>query len=114
MNAFDYRSPRSIDEVLALLEEHGDDARVIAGGTALVTMMRQRLVRPECLVSLRDVAGLGGIEAARGEIRLGALDREENEHRRNDRRPPAARPRARSVPTTARTAPAGTIGIRSS
>lgn len=73
MNAFDYQAPRSVDEVLALLETHGDDARVIAGGTALVTMMRQRLVRPECLVSLRDVAGLGGIESAKGEIRLGAL-----------------------------------------
>ena len=73
MNAFDYRAPRTLDEALTLLEEHGDDARAIAGGTALVTMMRQRLVRPECLVSLRDVAGLGGIEAAKGEIRMGAL-----------------------------------------
>ena len=73
MNAFDYRAPRTIDEVLALLAEHGDDARVIAGGTALVTMMKQRLVRPEVLVSLRDVEGLTGIQAAKGEIRLGAL-----------------------------------------
>ena len=73
MTAFDYRAPRTIDEVLALLNEHGDDARVIAGGTALVTMLRQRLVLPGCLVSLREVAGLGGIEAAHGGIRLGAL-----------------------------------------
>jgi carbon-monoxide dehydrogenase medium subunit len=73
MNAFDYRAPRSVDEVLALLAEHGDEARVIAGGTALVTMMRQRLVRPGCLVSLREVEGLGGIEAAKGGVRLGAL-----------------------------------------
>jgi carbon-monoxide dehydrogenase medium subunit len=73
VNAFDYRAPRTVDEVLALLKEHGDDARVIAGGTALVTMMRQRLVLPGCLVSLRDVAGLSGIEVTKGEIRLGAL-----------------------------------------
>ena len=73
MNAFDYQAPRTVEEVLALLREHGDDARVIAGGTALVTMMRQRLVLPECLVSLRDVEGIGGIEATKGEIRLGAL-----------------------------------------
>ena len=73
MNAFDYRAPRTVDEVLALLKERGDEARVIAGGTALVTMMRQRLVLPACLVSLRDVEGLGGIEAAKGELRLGAL-----------------------------------------
>jgi carbon-monoxide dehydrogenase medium subunit len=73
MNSFDYQTPRTIDEALALLSEHGDEARVIAGGTALVTMMRQRLVQPGCLVSLRDVEGLGGIEASKGEIRLGAL-----------------------------------------
>ena len=73
MNAFDYRAPRTLDEALALLQEHGDDARVVAGGTALVTMMRQRLVLPDCLVSLRDVEGLDRIEAANGAIRLGAL-----------------------------------------
>ncbi|HEY7366618.1 MAG TPA: xanthine dehydrogenase family protein subunit M [Methylomirabilota bacterium] len=73
MNAFDYRAPRRLDEALALLQEHGPDARVVAGGTALVTMMRQRLVRPACLVSLRDVEGLDRIEATNGAIRLGAL-----------------------------------------
>jgi carbon-monoxide dehydrogenase medium subunit len=73
VNAFDYRAPRALDEALALLEEHGDDARVIAGGTALVTMMRQRLVQPGCLVSVRDVEGLGRIEATNGAVRLGAL-----------------------------------------
>ena len=46
---------------------------MVAGGTALVTMMRQRLVQPRCLVSLRDVRGLGGIEATNGSLRLGAL-----------------------------------------
>ena len=73
MNAFDYRTPHTVDEALALLREHRDDARVVAGGTALVTMMRQRLVRPDCLMSLRDVEGLNRIEAASGGIRLGAL-----------------------------------------
>jgi aerobic carbon-monoxide dehydrogenase medium subunit len=72
MNDFDYRAPRSLDEVLAVLGEYGEDARVVAGGTALVTMMRQRLVQPRCLVSLRDVQGLGRIEA-NGRLRLGAL-----------------------------------------
>ena len=73
MNAFDYRAPRTVDEALAILREYGEDARVIAGGTALVTMMRQRLVRPGCLVSLREVPGLDRIEAANGTLRLGAL-----------------------------------------
>jgi carbon-monoxide dehydrogenase medium subunit len=73
VNAFEYRTPRAVDEALAILQEFGDDARPIAGGTALVTMMRQRLVRPSCLVSLRDVPGLGGIEATDGVVRLGAM-----------------------------------------
>ena len=73
MNAFDYRAPATLDEVLALLREYGDDARVVAGGTALVTMMRQRLVLPGYLVSLRDVEGLNRIETTGGAIRLGAL-----------------------------------------
>jgi len=73
VNAFDYRAPRTLEEALALLQEHGDDASVIAGGTALVTLMRQRLVRPGCLVSLRDIDGLGRIEVTNGALRLGAL-----------------------------------------
>ena len=73
MNAFDYRAPRAVEEVLAILREYGEDAKVIAGGTALVTMMRQQLVRPGCLVSLRDVQGLDRIETTNGALRLGAL-----------------------------------------
>ena len=73
MIAFDYRAPRSLYEALTILQEYGDEARAIAGGTALVTMMRQRLVHPGCLVSLRDVEGLGRIEARNGAVRLGAL-----------------------------------------
>jgi len=73
VNAFDYRAPRVVDEALAVLREYGEDARVVAGGTALVTMMRQHLVRPGCLVSLRDVQGLNRIEATNGALRLGAM-----------------------------------------
>ena len=73
MSAFDYRAPRTLDEALGILGEYGEDARVVAGGTALVTMMRQRLVQPACLVSLRDVKELDRIQAVDGTLRLGAL-----------------------------------------
>ena len=73
MNAFEYAAPRTLDEALAVLGEHGDEARVIAGGTALVTMMRQRLLSPGYLVSLREISGLGRIEAANGDVAIGAL-----------------------------------------
>jgi carbon-monoxide dehydrogenase medium subunit len=46
MIPFEYRTPRTLDEALAHLQEFGEDARPLAGGTALVLMMRQRLVRP--------------------------------------------------------------------
>jgi len=73
MNAFEYAAPRTLDEALAVLGEHGDEARVIAGGTALVTMMRQRLLSPGYLVSLREISGLDRIEAANGDVGIGAL-----------------------------------------
>ena len=73
MNAFDYRAPRTVDEALTILREYGEEARVIAGGTALVTLMRQHLVRPSCLVSLRDVQGMDRIETSNGSLRVGGL-----------------------------------------
>ena len=73
MNAFEYAAPRTLDEALTVLREHGEEARVIAGGTALVTMMRQRLVSPGYLISLHDIPGLNRIEVANGGLRIGAL-----------------------------------------
>jgi carbon-monoxide dehydrogenase medium subunit len=73
MNAFDYRQPEMLEEALALLHELGEDARVIAGGTALIIMMKQRLVMPDCLISLQKLRGLDHIDASNGEIHLGAL-----------------------------------------
>ena len=70
MNAFEYAAPRTLDEALTVLREHGEEARVIAGGTALVTMMRQRLVSPGYLISLHDIPGLNRIEVANGGLRI--------------------------------------------
>jgi carbon-monoxide dehydrogenase medium subunit len=73
MIPFEYRTPKSLKEVHATLKEFGPDAKLIAGGTALVIMMKQRLVRPSCLVSLRSVRGLNGIELKDGGLRIGGL-----------------------------------------
>ncbi|MBI3078457.1 MAG: xanthine dehydrogenase family protein subunit M [Deltaproteobacteria bacterium] len=83
MHAFEYREPRSLEEAYAALAAYGEDARPVAGGTALVLLMRLGLARPGCLVSLRRIAGLGAISAADGVIRLGALVT----HRRAERDP---------------------------
>jgi carbon-monoxide dehydrogenase medium subunit len=71
MQPFEYRTPKSLKEVHQDLKQFGADAKLIAGGTALVIMMKQRLVRPTCLVSLRSVRGLGGIAEKNGGIAIG-------------------------------------------
>jgi carbon-monoxide dehydrogenase medium subunit len=73
MNPFDYREPDTLEEALALVHDLGEDARVIAGGTALVIMLKQRLVMPDCLISLRKLHTLNRLETTDGELRLGAL-----------------------------------------
>ena len=73
---FEFHSPLSLEAALKLLERHGDDARLIAGGTALVLQMKQRFAQPGHVVGLRQLAhsdGLGAIDEADGELRIGAL-----------------------------------------
>ena len=56
--------PRSLDEALALLAQHGDDAKVIAGGQSLVPMLNFRLSAPAVLVDLNQLPALAVIEVA--------------------------------------------------
>ena len=73
---FEFHSPLSLEAALELLERHGDDARLIAGGTALVLQMKQRFAQPGHVIGLRQLAhsdGLGAIDEADGELRIGAL-----------------------------------------
>jgi aerobic carbon-monoxide dehydrogenase medium subunit len=65
--------PRSLDDAIGVLQARGEDARVIAGGTAMTILLRQGLVRPAALVSLGGIAGLNGIERTDGELHIGAL-----------------------------------------
>jgi carbon-monoxide dehydrogenase medium subunit len=52
MIRFDYQEPTTLKKAFSLMEKYGDDARVIAGGTALIIMMRQRLLMPKIVISL--------------------------------------------------------------
>src|SRR5436190_12280330 len=72
MIGFEYRAPESLEEVWAALDEAGDDARLIAGGTALLLLMKQRLVRPALLVSLKRLGALSEIRNENGALRIGA------------------------------------------
>jgi aerobic carbon-monoxide dehydrogenase medium subunit len=72
---FLYQRPESVDEALALLHEHGDEAKALAGGQSLVPLLNMRLARPSVLVDLNRVAGLDRIEA-NGSVRIGAIVRQ--------------------------------------
>lgn len=72
---FEYRRPASVQDVAALLAEHGEDAKILAGGQTLVPMMNFRLVAPAIIVDINDVAGLDHIELRADRLRLGALVR---------------------------------------
>ena len=72
---FAYARPASVAEALALLAEHKDDARVLAGGQSLVPMLNFRVAAPKVLVDINRIAGLSGIKVAKNHIRIGALTR---------------------------------------
>jgi aerobic carbon-monoxide dehydrogenase medium subunit len=59
---FQYHRPDTLAEALALLAEHGDDAKVLAGGQSLVPLMAMRMGRPAVVIDIGRVPGLGGIE----------------------------------------------------
>lgn len=73
---FEYHAPATIDEVLALLAEHGDEAKVLAGGQSLVPLLAMRLARPSHLVDLNEIPGLSGIASQDGVVSFGATTRE--------------------------------------
>lgn len=73
MNDFTFLTPDSLGEALTLLQEYGDDAKVMAGGTALTIMMKQRLLMPDVLISLHRVQGLNTVDQSDGALHLGGL-----------------------------------------
>src|SRR5438552_18305946 len=72
---FAYARPPSIAEALALLDKHGDDARVLAGGQSLVPMMNFRVAAPKVLVDINRIGSLAGIKVSKSFVRIGALTR---------------------------------------
>jgi len=72
---FDYCCPETLDEALALLAEHGEDAKVIAGGQSLVPMLNLRALHPGVLIDINRLPGLDYISLEDGQLRIGALAR---------------------------------------
>ena len=73
MIRFDFQEPTTLKKVFALMEKHGDDGRVMAGGTSMIIMMRQRLLMPKVVISLNRVPKFDRITySANDGLRIGA------------------------------------------
>src|ERR1700680_927179 len=73
--AFDYIAPGALDEVLSLLSQHGDDAKVLAGGQSLIPLLKLRFAAPVIVIDIGRVDGLEGIRRENGNVRIGARTR---------------------------------------
>ncbi len=72
---FSYHRPASLQEAIKLLQELGENARIIAGGQSLIPLMKMRMARPTALIDINFIPGLSEIQAPKGELRFGALAR---------------------------------------
>ena len=77
---FEYVAPTTLDEALAVLAQHGDEAKVIAGGQSLLPVLRMRLNAPEVVVDLGEIAGLRGVRDDGDAIVIGAMTTHHDVH----------------------------------
>jgi carbon-monoxide dehydrogenase medium subunit len=73
--SFDYVRVASIEEAIAALSEHGDDAKVLAGGHSLLPLMKLRLAAPSVVVDIGAIAGLSYVRTVGDAVAIGALTR---------------------------------------
>lgn len=74
--SFDYVVANSVPEVVALLAQHGDDAKILAGGHSLIPLLRFRLAAPALLIDINRISALEYLQEADGVLHIGALTRE--------------------------------------
>lgn len=74
--AFEYFRPATIPEAISLLQQHGEDAKILSGGQSLIPMMKLRIARPAYLVDINRIAGLSYVKEEGGFLKIGGLTRE--------------------------------------
>jgi len=74
--SFNYSTPSTINEALNLLEELGDEAKILAGGHSLIPMMKLRFAEPEHLIDLNNIPGMAYTNFENGHLKIGAMTRE--------------------------------------
>jgi CO/xanthine dehydrogenase FAD-binding subunit len=78
---FDWVAPETVEEALAHLSAHGDEARILAGGQSLIPVLNFRLARPGVLIDLNHVSSLAGIADSDRGLRIGAMTRQRRAER---------------------------------
>ncbi|HEY4278539.1 MAG TPA: xanthine dehydrogenase family protein subunit M [Conexibacter sp.] len=73
---FEYRDPRTVDEVIDVLAEHGEDSKILAGGQSLVPLLNFRLAQPAMLVDINRVEELSFLRCSAGVLTIGATCRQ--------------------------------------
>jgi CO/xanthine dehydrogenase FAD-binding subunit len=73
---FEYVAPRTEDEALGLLAQHGERAKVLAGGQSLIPLMNFRLAQPEVVIDINRLPSLAYVQTADGGVAIGALTRQ--------------------------------------
>jgi aerobic carbon-monoxide dehydrogenase medium subunit len=74
--SFEYFCPETVSEAIALLQEHGEGAKILSGGQSLIPMMKIRLARPEYIVDINRIADLHYVKEEGGFLKIGGLTRE--------------------------------------
>jgi carbon-monoxide dehydrogenase medium subunit len=74
--SFDYMVANSVPKAVALLEQHGDEAKILAGGQSLIPLLRFRLAGPSILIDINRIPDLEYIQETDGTLHIGALTRE--------------------------------------
>ena len=74
--SFEYFRPKTISEAVTLLQQHGDEAKILSGGQSLIPMMKLRLARPGFLIDINRITGLSYIKEDGGFLKIGGLTRE--------------------------------------
>src|SRR5947207_12367135 len=72
---FEYERATSVEHALSLLELHGPDSRLVAGGHSLLPMMKLRIAYVDCLIDVNDLTDLAYVRVEGGEIAIGAMTR---------------------------------------
>jgi CO/xanthine dehydrogenase FAD-binding subunit len=70
---FEYEAPSTVEEVVALLQQHDGEAKILAGGQSLMPLLNMRFARPSALIDLRRLTGLDYIREENGALAIGAM-----------------------------------------